>query len=112
MSFAQGRAKTGGRRKGSPNKGTERARRLISEADDKAIVDQIVRDAKASNPAALTLDLRYSGARHCRVRPPSGPSTSSRRRALRKRKTRSPSSLLRRCAARATSAAEAPNPTG
>jgi hypothetical protein len=41
-----------GKRKGSPNKGTESARRLI-EADGKAIVDQIVRDAKANNPHAL-----------------------------------------------------------
>jgi hypothetical protein len=69
MSFAQGRAKTGGRRKGSPNKGTERARRLISEADDRAIVDQIVRDAKANNPAALTLYFRY-------LRPPLSRTTS------------------------------------
>jgi hypothetical protein len=45
----KGRAKTGGRRKGSPNKGTERARRLISEADDKAIVDRVVREAKVNS---------------------------------------------------------------
>ena len=47
----------------------ERARRLISEADDKAIVDEIVRDAKASNPAALTLYFRY-------LRPPLSRTTS------------------------------------
>ena len=48
-----------GRRKGSHNKGTERARRLIAEGDDKAIVDQVVKDAKANNPAALALYFRY-----------------------------------------------------
>jgi hypothetical protein len=53
MSFARGHAKKGGRRKGTPNQGTERARRLISEADDKEIVDAIVRDAKANNPRRL-----------------------------------------------------------
>ena len=58
-----------GTRKGSPNKGTESARRLISEADDKAIVDQIVRDAKANNPHALQVYFRY-------LRPPVSRTTS------------------------------------
>ena len=55
MQFAKGkpRAANAGRRKGTPNRGTERARRLISEADDKTIVDKVVKDAKANNPAAL-----------------------------------------------------------
>ena len=35
-----------GRRKGTPNKVTERARRLISAADDKKIVDRVVTSAK------------------------------------------------------------------
>jgi hypothetical protein len=58
-----------GKRKGSHNRGTERARRLISEADDKAIVDQVVRDAKANNPAALAICFRY-------LRPPLSRTTS------------------------------------
>ena len=59
--FAKGASKPAGsgRRAGTPNRGTERARRLISEADDKAIVDQIVRDAKANNPHALQVYFRH-----------------------------------------------------
>ena len=58
--FTNGHAKAGGRRKGSPNKGTERARRLISEADDKAIVDRVVREAKDNtNPESARLYFRY-----------------------------------------------------
>jgi len=69
--FAKGKPRppNAGRRKGSPNKGTERARRLISEADDKAIVDQVVRDAKANNPHALQVYFRY-------LRPPVSRTTS------------------------------------
>jgi hypothetical protein len=61
MPFAKGKPRpaNSGRRPGSPNKGTERARRLISEADDKAIVDQVVRDAKANNPHAIGVYFRY-----------------------------------------------------
>ena len=57
MQFAKGkpRAANAGRRKGTPNRGTERARRLISEA----IVDKVVKDAKANNPAALALYFRF-----------------------------------------------------
>ena len=61
MQFAKGkpRAANAGRRKGTPNRSTERARRLISEADDKTIVDKVVKDAKANNPAALALYFRF-----------------------------------------------------
>jgi hypothetical protein len=64
--FTKGKPKpaTSGRRKGTPNKGTERARRFISEADDKEIVDQVVRDAKVNNPEALHVYFRH-------LRPPS-----------------------------------------
>ena len=60
--FAKGkpRPSNAGRRKGSPNKGTERARRLISEADDKAIVDRVVREAKENtNPESTRIYFRY-----------------------------------------------------
>jgi hypothetical protein len=59
--FAKGAPKpaSSGRRAGTPNKGTERARRLISEGDDKEIVGQVVRGAKANNQAALALYFRY-----------------------------------------------------
>ena len=36
-----------------------RARRLISEADDRQIVDQVVRDAKGNDPNARALYFRY-----------------------------------------------------
>jgi hypothetical protein len=60
MKCAKGKPRpaNSGRRKGSPNR-TERARRLISEADDKAIVRQVVKDAKANNPAALSFYFRH-----------------------------------------------------
>ena len=48
-----------GKRKGSHNKGTERARRLISEADDKVIVDRVILGAKAGEPEALRVYFRY-----------------------------------------------------
>lgn len=71
MSFVRGqpRPSNAGRRKGTPNKGTERARRLIAEGDDKAIVDKVVEEAKANNPAALALYFRY-------LRPPLSRTTS------------------------------------
>lgn len=56
--FAQGHARAGGRRKGTPNKGTERARRLASEGDDKLIADSIIRDAKSGDANARALYLR------------------------------------------------------
>jgi hypothetical protein len=62
MQFAKGKPRppNSGRRKGSPNKGTERARRLISEADDKAIVDKVVEAAKTgADPHATGLYFRY-----------------------------------------------------
>jgi hypothetical protein len=59
--FAKGGARPAGsgRRKGSPNKGTERAKRLIAEGDDKVIVDQVVNDAKAGDHAARQVYFRF-----------------------------------------------------
>jgi hypothetical protein len=57
--FANGHAKVGGRRKGTPNKGTERERRLIAEGDDKAIVDRVVNDAKAGDAEARRVYFRH-----------------------------------------------------
>ena len=57
--FTKGKPKTGGRRRGTSNRGTERARRLISEGDDKEIVDAIVRDAKNNDVEARRLYLRH-----------------------------------------------------
>jgi hypothetical protein len=53
--------KTGGRKKGSLNKKTELQRRLIEavNADDKTIVDGIIRDAKNGDPEARRLYLRH-----------------------------------------------------
>jgi hypothetical protein len=48
-----------GKRKGSHNKGTERARRLIFEADDKAIVDRVILGAKNGEPEPLRVYFRY-----------------------------------------------------
>jgi hypothetical protein len=61
MPFAKGHPKppNSGKRKGSVNKGTERARRLIAEGDDKAIVDKVVHDAKAGDPVARTVYFRF-----------------------------------------------------
>jgi hypothetical protein len=58
--MARGR-KTGGRKKGTPNKATERQRRLIEavNADDRAIVDQIIADAKSRDPESRRLYLRH-----------------------------------------------------
>ena len=47
-----------GRVKGTPNKGTERARRLIAEGDDKVIIDKIVADAKNGDAEARRLYVR------------------------------------------------------
>jgi hypothetical protein len=59
--FAKGKPRppNAGRRKGSPNKGTERARRLISEADDETIVTRVITGAKAGEPEALRVYFRY-----------------------------------------------------
>jgi hypothetical protein len=61
MTFIKGqpRPPNGGRRAGTPNRATERARFLISEADDKAIVDRLVEEARAGNIAAMGLYFRY-----------------------------------------------------
>lgn len=69
MSFTRGKPKpaNSGRRAGTPNKGSERARRLISEGDDRAIIDAIIRDAKNNDAEARRLYLR-----HLRPPPPRG----------------------------------------
>jgi hypothetical protein len=48
-----------GRRKGTPNKNGQHARRLFAEGEDKAIADKIIRDAKAGDANARALYLRY-----------------------------------------------------
>jgi hypothetical protein len=59
--FYRGMPKTpgSGRRKGTPNKGTERARRLIAEGDDKAIITRIIEGAKTGDPVSQGLYLRF-----------------------------------------------------
>ena len=67
MTFAKGKSKpaNSGRRKGTPNKGSERARRLVSEAADAAIVKKVIADARSgADPEARRLYFRY-------LRPPS-----------------------------------------
>jgi hypothetical protein len=61
MTFVKGapRPPNGGRRKGTPNKGTVRAKRLIAEGADKAIIDKIVADARDGDRAAQALYLRH-----------------------------------------------------
>ena len=50
-----------GRRKGTPNKSTERARRLAAEADadDKAIIERVIAGAKNGEPEPLRVYFRY-----------------------------------------------------
>ena len=59
--FAKGKPRhpNAGRRRGTPNKGTVRARRIASEGDDKLIADSIIRDAKSGDANARALYLRY-----------------------------------------------------
>jgi hypothetical protein len=57
--FADGHAKVGGRRKGTPNKGTERERRLIAEGDDTEIVKQVIANAKAGDVEARRVYFRF-----------------------------------------------------
>jgi hypothetical protein len=59
MAFAKGHPKYGGKRKGSVNKGTERAKRLIAETDDAAIVRQTVANAKVGDVASQGLYYRF-----------------------------------------------------
>lgn len=61
MAFFKGKPRptNAGRRKGTPNKATERARRLISAADDKAIIEKVVADAKVGEPEALRIYFRF-----------------------------------------------------
>jgi hypothetical protein len=59
--FAKGKPRppASGRRKGVPNRGTLRARRLVAEADDKDIVATTVREAKTGNMSAQAIYFRY-----------------------------------------------------
>jgi hypothetical protein len=59
--FAKGapRHPNAGRRAGTPNQGTVRAARLISEGDDKIIVDKITAAAKNGDDRAQQLYLRH-----------------------------------------------------
>jgi hypothetical protein len=61
MTFIKGKPRPpgSGRRAGTPNQSTVRARRLISEADDRAIVNKTLSEAKAGNFAAMSLYYRY-----------------------------------------------------
>jgi hypothetical protein len=65
MTFVKGQPKpaNGGRRKGTPNKGSVRARRLVAEGNDKAIVDEIVEGAVRGDRAAQLMYFRF-------IRPP------------------------------------------
>ncbi|HZZ23594.1 MAG TPA: hypothetical protein VFE60_13930 [Roseiarcus sp.] len=71
MTFAKGQPKppNGGRRKGTPNRGTVRAHRLVSEASDKVIVDKVVQDAESGDHAARQIYFRF-------LRPPQPKSAS------------------------------------
>jgi hypothetical protein len=59
--FAKGqpRPPNGGRRKGSANKGTVRARLLIAEGEDKKIVDKTIAEAKAGSVHAQALYYKF-----------------------------------------------------
>jgi hypothetical protein len=61
MPFAKGKPRPAGagRRKGTPNHGTERARRLISEEADKEIVDKVIEAAKLNDPDARRIYFRH-----------------------------------------------------
>jgi hypothetical protein len=61
MTFVRGGQKpaNSGRRKGTPNRGTERERRLIAEGDDQQIVSKVVAEAKAGDPGARQIYFRY-----------------------------------------------------
>jgi hypothetical protein len=48
-----------GRRKGTPNRGTERAKRLISAGDDNKIIGRTIAEAKAGNIAAQAIYYRF-----------------------------------------------------
>ena len=62
MSFPKGKPRpaNSGRRKGTPKRGTERARRLIADADDKAIVERVILGAKAGEAETLRVYFRYA----------------------------------------------------
>ena len=71
MVFVRGKPRPphAGRRKGTPNKGTERERRLIAEDDDKEIVKQVIANAKAGDVEARRVYFRFLRP------PPSRPET-------------------------------------
>jgi hypothetical protein len=48
-----------GRRRGTPNKGTERARKLIIESDDKIIADKVIEAAKNGDTQATQTYYRF-----------------------------------------------------
>jgi hypothetical protein len=61
--FAKGQARpaNAGRRKGTPNKATAHRRRLLEaiNADDKAIIDRVIADARSGDHAARQIYFRY-----------------------------------------------------
>jgi hypothetical protein len=61
--FAQGQARppNSGRRKGTPNKSTAHRRRLLEaiNANDKAIIDRVIQDARNGDHNARNLYFRY-----------------------------------------------------
>ena len=61
MTFVKGqpRPPNGGRKKGTPNRGTMRAHRLVSEAHDKTIISKVVADAESGDHAARQLYFRF-----------------------------------------------------
>jgi hypothetical protein len=70
--MAHGR-KTGGRKKGTPNKSTERRRRLLAaiDDDDREIIDRVIADARNGDHAARQIYFRFlrPSSRETFVRP-------------------------------------------
>jgi hypothetical protein len=61
MTFVKGQPKppNGGRKKGTPNKGSIRAKLLVAEADDSAIVKQVVDLAKGGSALHQSIYFRF-----------------------------------------------------
>ena len=61
MPFTKGKPRplNAGRRRGTPNKGTVRARRLVSEVEDSKIVRRVVTAAIAGDPEATAVYFRH-----------------------------------------------------
>jgi hypothetical protein len=61
MTFVKGKPRppNAGRRAGTPNKATERARRLIAEGRDRAIVDKITEGAETGDRAFAAMYLKH-----------------------------------------------------